>query len=96
MYRFDTVFIVQSADRLHVFVTGHAEYDGDTLAQEYFRDVGKGLSPKVPAHYFPNDDPTAPPRVNWRAHGNLLFANWLNYYVYQVTPYNIETIGRNK
>jgi homoserine O-succinyltransferase len=86
------VFIVQSADRRHVFVTGHAEYDPETLGREYFRDVDKGLDIKVPANYFPNDDPSGEPIVTWRAHGNLLFANWLNYYVYQETPYDLQDL----
>lgn len=86
------VFIVQSDDRRHVFVTGHAEYDVDTLAKEYFRDVDKGLDIAVPAHYFENDDPTKTPRMRWRAHANLLFANWLNYYVYQETPFDLNDL----
>ena len=75
------------------FVTGHAEYDSDTLAKEYFRDRDKGMDIDVPANYFPDDDPKTPPCVSWRAHGNLLFANWLNYYVYQETPYDLSELN---
>ena len=72
-----------------IFVTGHAEYDRDTLAKEYFRDINKGLNPKVPYHYFPDDDDTKTPPFTWRSNAHLLVANWLNYYVYQVTPYDM-------
>ena len=71
-----------------IFVTGHAEYDRDTLAKEYFRDINKGLNPKVPYHYFPDDDDTKTPPFTWRSNAHLLVANWLNYYVYQQTPYD--------
>ena len=71
-----------------MFVTGHAEYDRDTLAKEYLRDVAKGLEPKVPYHYFPEDDPTRTPPFTWRSNAHLLVANWLNYYVYQQVPYD--------
>ena len=74
----------------HFFVFGHPEYDTDTLAKEYARDLGKGLNPKVPRHYFPDDDPSKTPRSNWRAPAQLLYTNWLNYYVYQATPYDIN------
>ena len=76
-----------------IFVTGHGEYDPDTLAQEYLRDKNQGLPIQVPAHYYPNDDDTQPPMVRWRGHANLLFSNWLNYFVYQTTPYDIMSIG---
>jgi hypothetical protein len=66
--------------------------DAETLKNEYLRDVGQGLHPHVPENYFPDDDPTRPPLVNWRGHANLLYMNWLNYFVYQSTPYDIETI----
>ena len=75
-----------------IFITGHSEYDADTLKNEYLRDLKQGLNPRVPEHYFPNDDPARPPLVNWRSHANLLYMNWLNYFVYQSTPYDIETI----
>jgi len=87
------VFAVKSSDNRRVFITGHPEYDADTLALEYSRDIKKGLSIDVPKNYFPNDDPTQSPHVHWRAHAQLLYSNWLNYYVYQSTPYNIEEVG---
>jgi homoserine O-succinyltransferase len=86
------VYLVASRDGRDVFVTGHSEYDDLTLKSEYDRDVAKGLPIKVPVNYFPDDDPTRPPRVTWRGHANLLFVNWLNYFVYQSTPYNIKEI----
>ena len=86
------VYIVVSADRRHIFVTGHSEYDPFTLQNEYLRDVNKGLKISVPANYFPGDDPAQPPIVRWRGHASLLFANWLNYYVYQQTPFDIGQI----
>ncbi len=87
------VYIAMSADRRQIFVTGHSEYDPDTLKNEYERDVNKGLDIAVPAHYFPNDDPTQAPLVSWRAHAHLLYSNWLNYYVYQATPFVIDEIA---
>ena len=87
------VFLVKSTDSRHFFVMGHPEYDPDTLAREYFRDVKKGLDIAVPAHYFPNDDPPQPPIVRWRSAGQLLYTNWLNYYVYQTTPYDLKKIS---
>ena len=83
------VYLVQSADRRHVFVTGHSEYDPLTLRAEYLRDVDKGLPIDVPRNYFPGDDPSVEPQVRWRGHANLLFANWLNYCVYQETPFEL-------
>lgn len=80
-------FIVLSKDEKHIMVTGHLEYDATTLAEEYERDVQKGLEIDVPANYFPNDDPTKQPMNTWRSHTHLLFSNWLNYYVYQETPF---------
>ncbi len=82
------VYIVASRDGRHVFVTGHSEYDPLTLKAEYDRDVAKGLPIDVPKNYFPGDDPSQPPLVRWRGHASLLFANWLNYHVYQVTPFH--------
>ncbi len=86
------VYIVFTKGGRQVFVTGHSEYDADTLKLEYERDLAKGLNPKIPVNYFPNDDPKKKPVVKWRSHASLLFSNWLNYFVYQITPYDIETI----
>ncbi|HIS84954.1 MAG TPA: homoserine O-succinyltransferase [Candidatus Faecivicinus avistercoris] len=85
--------LIVSDDERFVFATGHSEYDAGTLAAEYFRDVNRGLPIAVPRHYFPDDDPARPPVVRWRSHANLLFQNWLNYYVYQETPYNQIVAG---
>ena len=79
--------LIASRDRKHVMITGHLEYESDSLAQEYERDVNKGLEIHVPENYFPNNDPSQPPINRWRSHGHLFFSNWLNYYVYQETPY---------
>lgn len=87
------VFIAKSTNSRHFFVFGHPEYDTDTLANEYKRDVKKGLNPAIPKHYFPNDDPNQRPISNWRAAAQLLYTNWLNYYVYQATPYDIKQVG---
>lgn len=81
-------FIIQSKDTKHIMITGHLEYDAHTLADEYYRDVDKGEPVELPVNYFPNDDPTKTPLNTWRAHSHLLFYNWLNYYVYQETPYD--------
>ena len=81
--------ILKSTDSKNFFVLCHLEYDADTLALEYYRDLEKGLDPHVPYNYFPQDDPSREPIVNWRSAGQLLFSNWLNYYVYQTTPYDI-------
>ncbi|MGK3522241.1 homoserine O-succinyltransferase MetA [Escherichia coli] len=83
-------YLFASKDKRIAFVTGHPEYDAQTLAQEYFRDVEAGLDPDVPYNYFPHNDPQNTPRASWRSHGNLLFTNWLNYYVYQITPYDLR------
>jgi len=87
------VFAVKSTDNRRVFLTGHPEYDANTLALEYIRDIGKGLSVEVPKNYFPDDDPDKEPLVYWRAHAQLMYSNWLNYYVYQSTPYDMQKIG---
>ncbi len=79
--------LLASRDRKHVMITGHLEYESDTLAQEYERDLNRGLEIHVPENYFPNNDPTQPPINRWRSHGHLFFSNWLNYYVYQETPF---------
>ena len=86
------VFAVKTEDSRQFFLLGHPEYDPDTLAKEYWRDRSKGLDIAVPAHYFPGDDPMAEPVVRWRSAGQLLYTNWLNYYVYQTTPYDIKEI----
>ncbi len=86
------VYIVASKGCKQIFVTGHSEYDDVTLSQEYYRDINKGLQIEVPANYFPQNDAKKPPKVTWRAHANLLFSNWLNYHVYQATPYDINNI----
>ncbi|HAV76330.1 MAG TPA: homoserine O-succinyltransferase [Anaerolineae bacterium] len=86
------VYIVASKDRRHLYITGHSEYDPLTLKAEFDRDMDKGLPINVPQNYYPNDDPTQPPYVRWRGHANLLYSNWLNYHVYQVTPYDVNQI----
>ena len=87
------LYIVKSTDSRRFFVFGHPEYDTDTLRLEYERDVKRGLNPQVPAHYFPGDDPTAEPRNVWRSQAQLFYTNWLNYYVYQTTPYDLARAG---
>jgi homoserine O-succinyltransferase len=86
------IYIVASTDNRKIFVTGHSEYDPLTLQREYERDVSKGLPINVPKNYYPGDDPQQEPLVRWRGHANLLYANWLNYYVYQLTPYDLSHI----
>ena len=86
------VSIVMAREGREFFITGHAEYSPLTLDTEYRRDLAKGLPIAMPRHYYRNDDPDQGPLVSWRAHANLLFTNWLNYYVYQETPYDIEMI----
>ena len=86
------VYAVYAKKHKQIFITGHSEYDADTLEQEYLRDVAAGKPISVPEHYYPNDDPARPPLVSWRAHANLLFCNWLNYFVYQTTPYDLAMI----
>ncbi len=81
------VYIVGNKNGSQFFVTGHSEYDPNTLKKEYFRDVEKGLDIEIPRNYFPEDNPEKPPVVRWRSHANLLFTNWINYYVYQRTPF---------
>jgi homoserine O-succinyltransferase len=83
------VYLAATKDGKHVFVTGHSEYDADTLKWEYERDANKGLEPAIPKNYYPGDDPSREPRSTWKAHANLLFLNWLNYYVYQETPFEL-------
>lgn len=86
------VYIVSAKRGRQIFVTGHPEYDANTLKTEYVRDIARGMDVPVPANYFPGNDPNKPPVVRWRGHANLLFNNWLNYYVYQETPYDVKAI----
>lgn len=86
------VYMIGSRDGRSIYITGHSEYDPLTLKAEYDRDVFKGLPIHVPKNYYPNDDPSQPPVVRWRGHANLLYTNWLNYYVYQETPFDVEEI----
>lgn len=81
------IYIVSAENGKNVFVMGHPEYDRYTLDTEFKRDIDKGLRPNMPVHYYPNNDPSNRPRMQWRSHANALYTNWLNYYVYQVTPY---------
>ena len=90
------VYAVATKGGRQIFVTGHSEYDPETLKTEYLRDKNLGLPIRVPENYFPNDDATQEPIVRWRGHANLLFSNWLNYFVYQTTPYDIMEIGREE
>ena len=86
------IYIVATKDGRKIFVTGHSEYDPLTLKSEYDRDINKGSDIKVPRNYFPQDNPSNPPKVSWKGHAYLLFSNWLNYYVYQETPYDVNEI----
>jgi homoserine O-succinyltransferase len=88
------LYLLMSRDRRHVFITGHSEYDPLTLKAEYDRDVQKGLPINIPDNYYPGNDPAQTPQVRWRGHANLLFGNWLNYHVYQATPYDPQEIPR--
>ena len=87
------LYIVKSVDSRRFFVFGHPEYDSDTLRLEYERDVKRGIDSDVPVNYFPNDDPSREPLNTWNSQAQLLYTNWLNYYVYQTTPYDIERVG---
>ena len=87
------VYCVMNKEGRQIFVTGHLEYDADTLEKEYLRDKNAGLPIHVPVNYYPDDDDTRPPVVRWRGHAHLLFSNWLNYFVYQTTPYDIMAVG---
>ena len=86
------VYAVSSDGGRQIFITGHSEYDADTLKNEYLRDLSAGLSPRIPSHYFPGDDPARAPVCTWRSGANLLYSNWLNYFVYQSTPYDLDTL----
>lgn len=87
------VFLAIAEEGKKIFVTGHPEYDRYTLRNEYQRDLGKGLSIQVPYNYFPDNDPEQRPLLQWRSHSNNLYSNWLNYYVYQITPYDLEEMS---
>ncbi|MFD0697498.1 homoserine O-succinyltransferase [Paenibacillus sp. GCM10027628] len=89
------VYIAATRDGKHIFVTGHSEYDACSLKWEYDRDVNKGLEIAIPKNYYPNDDPSRQPYNTWRAHANLLFSNWLNYYVYQETPFDLSAVNKS-
>jgi len=89
-------YISATDDRRLVFVTGHPEYDPNTLALEYERDVEAALEPVIPSNYFTDDNPSQEPIVRWKSHGSLLLTNWLNYYVYQNTPYDLSTLRRRE
>ena len=90
------VYAVSIKDGKQIFITGHSEYDSETLNKEYVRDKTAGLPIEVPKNYFPEDDDSKAPRVTWRSHANLLFSNWLNYFVYQTTPYDLDDINKRK
>ena len=90
------VYAVTTKNGRQIFITGHSEYDADTLKNEYVRDLSQGKPISVPKNYFPNDDDTQPPIVSWRGHAHLLFSNWLNYFVYQSTPYDIKKVEESK
>lgn len=86
-------FIVLAENGKNIFVMGHPEYDRVTLDKEFKRDTAKGINPSIPINYYPEDDVTKRPTLMWRAHANILYSNWVNYYVYQATPYDVEAIG---
>ncbi|MCI9445134.1 MAG: homoserine O-succinyltransferase [Oscillospiraceae bacterium] len=86
------IYALSTESGRQIFITGHSEYDADTLEKEYLRDKSQGKPIEVPANYYPNDDDTQPPRVTWRSCANLLYSNWLNYFVYQTTPFDISEI----
>ena len=88
------VFLAIAEKGKKIFLNGHPEYDRYTLDNEYRRDKGKGLDIQVPYNYYPDDDPSKKPMLQWRGHSNIFYSNWLNYYVYQLTPYDVESIGK--
>lgn len=88
------IYIVATKDGRQIFVMGHSEYDSNTLNNEYIRDLNKGLNPSIPENYYIDDNPDNPPHSLWKAHSSLLYSNWLNYYVYQLTPYDMNEIGK--
>ena len=90
------VYAIANKKGRQIFITGHSEYDPDTLKNEYLRDLGQGKPIKMPKNYFPGDNAKRAPKVTWRAHANLLFSNWLNYFVYQTTPYDVNAVAKGK
>ena len=90
------VYAIANKKGRQIFITGHSEYDPDTLKNEYLRDLGQGKPIKIPKNYFPGDNAKKAPNVTWRAHANLLFSNWLNYFVYQTTPYDVNAVAKAK
>jgi homoserine O-succinyltransferase len=90
------VYAVSTENGKQIFITGHSEYDAGTLNKEYVRDVQAGKPIDIPVNYFPDDDPSKEPMVTWRSHANLLYSNWLNYFVYQTTPYHLEEMSEDK
>ncbi len=90
------LYAVMTKGGKQIFITGHSEYDADTLKSEYERDISQGKPIKIPENYFPDDDPAKPPIVSWRAHANLIYSNWLNYFVYQTTPYDIKSVKQRE
>lgn len=88
------LYLAASADGRRIYCTGHSEYDRHTLANEYQRDQKKGMNPELPRHYFPDDNPKNEPQHRWRSHANLLYSNWLNYFVYQRTPYDLNELEK--
>ncbi|MBQ8744618.1 MAG: homoserine O-succinyltransferase, partial [Mailhella sp.] len=87
------VYAISTKNGRQIFITGHSEYDAETLQNEYLRDISQGKKCNIPENYYPDNNPDNPPRVTWRAHANLLFSNWLNYFVYQSTPYDIKQVA---
>ena len=87
------VYAVKTKGGRQIFITGHSEYDAETLNLEYQRDKSRGLPIDMPVNYFPDNDDTKSPLVTWRGHANLLYQNWLNYFVYQITPYQLDTMS---
>ncbi len=88
------VYAVSTDSGRQIFITGHSEYDADTLHKEYIRDLGAGIHPDIPENYYPDNDPGRAPLVTWRAHAHMLYANWLNYFVYQSTPYDLKELEK--
>ena len=90
------IYALSTESGRQIFITGHSEYDADTLEKEYLRDKGQGKPIEVPKNYYPDDDDTQPPRVTWRSCANLLYSNWLNYFVYQTTPFDLGELPGTK